>query len=79
MRSDHPHVNVDYELDKFIDYWHAKTGKDAQKANWDATFRNWIRRADEQQPRNGHRPSTADQRYAQAQALKKEPPRELLP
>jgi len=29
MRSDHPHVNVDYELDKFIDYWHAKTGKDA--------------------------------------------------
>lgn len=28
---------------KFRDYWVAKTGKDATKADWLATFRNWIR------------------------------------
>lgn len=27
----------------FIDYWIAKTGKDASKLNWEATFRNWVR------------------------------------
>lgn len=31
------------ELGKFRDYWKAKTGKDATKLDWDATFRNWIR------------------------------------
>ena len=29
---------------KFRDYWIAKTGKDATKADWLATWRNWIRR-----------------------------------
>lgn len=27
----------------FRDYWHAKSGKDATKASWLATWRNWIR------------------------------------
>lgn len=29
---------------KFKDYWIAKSGKDATKANWLATWRNWVRR-----------------------------------
>jgi hypothetical protein len=31
---------------KFRDWWHAKAGKDARKADWFATWRVWIRRAD---------------------------------
>jgi uncharacterized protein YdaU (DUF1376 family) len=29
----------------FRDYWHGKAGKDARKADWQATWRNWVRRA----------------------------------
>lgn len=31
----------------FADHWRAKAGKDGRKANWGATWRNWIRRATE--------------------------------
>lgn len=33
------------EFDKFRDYWNAKSGKDAAKLDWQATWRNWIRNA----------------------------------
>ena len=36
---------VRIEAAKFGDYWHAKTGKDATKADWAATWRNWCRNA----------------------------------
>lgn len=32
------------QADQFADYWHAKSGKDARKTDWKATWRNWIRR-----------------------------------
>lgn len=32
------------ECDKFKDWWLAKSGKDATKTDWFATWRNWIRR-----------------------------------
>lgn len=35
------------EGDKFRDYWIAKTGANATKANWEATWRNWIRNKNE--------------------------------
>lgn len=35
------------EQEKFKDYWIAKTGKDATKLDWDRTFKNWVRRAEE--------------------------------
>jgi hypothetical protein len=38
------------EADVFKDYWRGKSGKDGTKADWLATWRNWIRRAIE---RNG--------------------------
>lgn len=34
---------VRLEAEKFRDYWIAKSGKDATKTNWEATWRNWIR------------------------------------
>lgn len=75
MRSDHPQTNLEAETAKFVDYWHAKTGNDATKLDWNATWRNWIRRASEQNPRapNGHRLPTSDQRFLDAQALKTQP------
>ena len=35
---------IDNEAAKFRDYWIAKSGKDATKLDWSATWRNWIRR-----------------------------------
>lgn len=36
---------VRLEAAKFADFWHAKVGKDATKADWFATWRNWCRNA----------------------------------
>ena len=33
------------EADSFRDYWTAKSGKDAAKLDWEATWRNWCRRS----------------------------------
>jgi hypothetical protein len=37
-----------YETEKFRDFWIGKSGKDATKTDWGATWRNWMRRAIEQ-------------------------------
>ncbi|CAO3358635.1 hypothetical protein [Azospirillum palustre] len=42
------------EAEKFRDYWHAKAGADARKADWYATWRNWMRRSLDN-PRSGDR------------------------
>ena len=34
-----------FEAAKFADHWHAKAGRDATKADWLATWRNWCRNA----------------------------------
>lgn len=46
-KANTPHVDVDAELPKFIDYWTAKSGRDATKLDWPATWRNWMRNAAE--------------------------------
>ncbi|RIJ76588.1 hypothetical protein D1871_10975 [Nakamurella silvestris] len=86
-------MNGRAETDKFRDYWISKSGKDATKADWDATYRNWMRRANEQAP---GRPtgavstaSTGDQRlaaglelhakYAAAEAASEAPELERTP
>ncbi|WP_142416096.1 DUF1376 domain-containing protein [Bartonella massiliensis] len=33
-----------WQAKKFCDYWQAKSGKEALKADWQATWRNWFRR-----------------------------------
>ena len=41
-----PDVDVALEAAKFRDFWHGKPGKDGRKADWQATWRNWVRRAE---------------------------------
>ncbi len=38
-------LDPDRTADEFRDYWIAKTGQGAVKADWSATWRNWCRRA----------------------------------
>jgi uncharacterized protein YdaU (DUF1376 family) len=45
-RPDLTPENIDREALVFRDYWHSKAGADARKADWPATWRNWIRRKD---------------------------------
>lgn len=33
-----------YETETFVDYWRGKSGKDATKLDWPATWRNWLRK-----------------------------------
>lgn len=59
---------VDHEM--FVDHWRAQSGQRAVKADWVATWRNWMRRVQEnksrfQQP-SGARKSTTDERVATA-------------
>ena len=43
--AERPDVDAVAEASKFADYWRSKAGKDARKADWLATWRNWIRNA----------------------------------
>lgn len=68
-----PTIDGRRETEKFINYWQAATGQKATKRDWEATWRNWMLNAAERAPTTqakGHRPSTTDQRVADAQALK---------
>ncbi len=44
-RKERPDVDLALEVAKFRDYWTSKSGKDAAKLDWFATWRNWIRSA----------------------------------
>lgn len=39
------------EFEKFKDYWRARAGSDARKLDWNATFRNWMRKASDDKGR----------------------------
>jgi hypothetical protein len=68
-----PHVNGRAETEKFINYWQAKSGKDATKLDWVKTWRNWMLNAAERTPSGRASPNgrpAADQRIADIQALK---------
>ena len=49
-RPDMTTVDVRKEAEVFADFWHAKAGADAKKLDWQATWRNWIRRCDGRKP-----------------------------
>lgn len=55
------------EAAKFKDYWKAKSGKDATKVDWPATWRNWYRTAIERQGGPRGSPSQAKSAYRQHQ------------
>ena len=42
-QSERPDLNADHVADQFRDFWVAKPGKDGRKADWQATWRNWVR------------------------------------
>lgn len=67
MRRERPDVDLEAEHRKFVDHWCAKSGRDATKLDWDATWRNWIRNA-KASPARTLPPS--DARAARAQELK---------
>ncbi|MEL4357070.1 MULTISPECIES: hypothetical protein [unclassified Luteococcus] len=50
IRGEHPHVDLAYEHRKFVDHWTATPGQKGVKLDWDATWRNWMRRAGERNP-----------------------------
>jgi uncharacterized protein YdaU (DUF1376 family) len=50
---------IDNEIHKFRDYWHARAGPGAVKRDWSATWRNWCRKAIEGKG-NGSRPSVME-------------------
>lgn len=43
---------VRWEADKFRDFWVGATGRNASKADWQATWRNWIRKAIDYMPKS---------------------------
>lgn len=43
-------VSLQAEYAKFCDYWRAQPGAKGRKADWEATWRNWLRRASESAP-----------------------------
>lgn len=45
-----PHVDGRRETQKFCNYWHAKSGKDATKVDWKRTWENWMLTAEERSP-----------------------------
>ena len=47
FRQHCPHVDGKRETEQFCDYWRAKPGKDGRKLDWPATWRNWMRTAED--------------------------------
>jgi hypothetical protein len=45
-----PDVDGRLETEKFVNHWSAKTGKDATKLDWVATWRNWMLNANSRLP-----------------------------
>ncbi|MEN1941036.1 hypothetical protein WCE39_08075 [Luteimonas sp. MJ174] len=66
-RRERPEIDANAEAAKFRDYWVAAPGAKGRRADWPATWRNWIRRADAPkaapgQPVTGSRAPAAPQR-----------------
>ena len=50
MEAGHDPAWLERELDRFRDHWAAQPGTKGRKSDWDATWRNWLRRADDYEP-----------------------------
>lgn len=76
-KGEWPSIRIEFILsqaDKFRDYWIGKSGKDATKVDWGATWRNWMRRAVESagrrpQAQHSSAPKGADWFFLAAEAI----------
>ena len=59
-RAETPGVDGRYETAKFVDYWRGKTGQAATKLDWLSTWRNWMRKAQEDLGPARRAPTTDD-------------------
>ncbi len=84
MRDECPGVDLQAEHRKFCDYWRSKGER---RVDWNATWRNWIRRANGENPRTGDRSvsgqsgrvlTPAEITFAKAKALKEDPDPSIL-
>ena len=50
LETGHDPAWLERELDRFRDHWAAQAGAKGRKSDWDATWRNWLRRADDYEP-----------------------------
>lgn len=66
-RDHAPAAATDTEVDRFRDYWASQPGARGRKVSWDATWRNWARRCQEQ-ARTGYRTQTQVMADVHAQA-----------
>jgi hypothetical protein len=48
-----PSVNIDRELEDFIDWWTSASGPNAVKLDWSATWRTWVRKSHDRALVNG--------------------------
>jgi len=83
VRTECPDVRLP-EHDRFCDYWRGQPGAKGRKADWFATWRNWMRRAQDdiaarKDRTSGHKPSTTDARVAEGLALAERLERMELP
>lgn len=83
MSAECPGVDLRYEHKKFIDYWTAKSGQAATKVDWNATWRNWMRRAGEgasssRPGPSGQKRTKREQTFIDAEMLKDNPNPDVL-
>lgn len=67
-----PHVDITAEWAKFQDYWMSRAGAGARKVDWDRTWKNWVRKADEDARRRVTRtagPSARAQRLDHSKSI----------
>lgn len=64
MAAEFPHVDFRAEHAKFTDHWAAASGANATKKDWNAAWRNWIRRSVEFGQQRGGPRAPADPRLA---------------
>ena len=91
-KLDCPLVDLERAHEKFTNHWHAATGRNATKRDWDRTWRNWMledqtrseQRTARTQPTrpgygvDGHQPTARERKIAELEQRKTSPNPEIL-
>lgn len=77
MITECPNVDQATEHRVFMDYWKAAAGAKGVKVDWEATYRNWIRRAAKNTPQQ--RMTASDRRLQQGAEITKRAAARKLP